>query len=452
MYLSQKNIGLLTMAFLLFAYFEVFTGLYFVSAIGASLFLMIFVKFVQDLGNKIEVRDLIVFLATLQWVVGPILAYNVLPADELYWMDVDEATYMNYVVPGCIALVIGLYFPLSEERIIGKEQIDKVRIYLKDNKYLGYMLVGVGLAASFISGYLPASLSFLFFLLGNLQFIGVYLILFGDSKFKWLLFAGLMGMVIMGSVLRGMFGQLVLWLMFSFLIIAFVVKIPMVGKVLILSFGMVLVMLIQSTKDEYRQATWYASSSQSNSAIYKELLLDRLTNPSKMFASAPLENLGARLNQGWIIARIMGHMPKKQSFVKGETIETAIYAGILPRVLAPHKAKAGGRANFERFTGTVLPESTSMDISVIGEGYANFGVFGGIVFMLIIGLFYNWVIIKVIKISRNHPTLIIWLPLLFFQVIKAETDFATVFNYLTKASLITFLVFWGFNKVLKIKM
>jgi hypothetical protein len=359
---------------------------------------------------------------------------------------------MNYIVPGCIALVIGLYFPLSEERIIGKEQLDKVRIYLKDNKYLGYILVGVGLAASFISGYLPDSLTFLFFLLGNLQFIGVYLLLFGDSKFKWLLFAGLLGMVIMGSILRGMFGQLVLWLMFSLLIIAFVVKIPMFGKVLILSFGMLLVMLIQSTKDEYRQATWYASSLKSNSEIYNELLIDRLTHPSKMFSSAPLENLGARLNQGWIIARIMGHIPEKQAFVKGETIETAIYAGILPRVLAPHKAKAGGHANFERFTGTVLPKGTSMDISVIGEGYANFGVFGGIVFMLIIGLFYNWIIIIVIKISRNHPTLIIWLPLLFFQVIKAETDFATVFNYLTKASLITFLVFWGFNKVLKIKM
>jgi hypothetical protein len=153
-------------------------------------------------------------------------------------------------------------------------------------------------------------------------------------------------------------------------------------------------------------------------------------------------NMAARLNQGWIIARIMNYMPEKQPFVRGETIETALYAALVPRILVPGKIKAGGRANFERFTGTPLPETTSMDISLVGEGYANFGLLGGMVFIFLVSLLYNWVIVKVIELSKNNPTLILWIPLLFFQVMKAETDFATVFNYLTKAALVTFLAFY----------
>jgi hypothetical protein len=451
-YISNQNIGVITISLLLFTYYQVNTELYYVSAMGAAMFLFVFIKFLQNLGKFVEVRDLIGFLSILQWVVGPILAYNILPYDELYWMDVPESEYMNFVVSACAALLIGMNFPTAKDNSIGVVELDSASKYLKENPYVGYIIAGGGLVASFLSSYVPGSLGFLFFLLGNLQFVGVYMILFGDSKFKWFLFAGLMGTVIVGSVMRAMFGQLMLWLLFSFLMIAYVVKIPMYGKVILISIGVLLILMIQSTKDEYRKATWYASSSKSNGEIYQELLMDRISNPSKLFSSGPLENMGARLNQGWIIARIMGHMPLKYAFVKGETIETGIYASLLPRVLAPNKAKAGGRANFERFTGTPLPEGTSMDISLVGEAYANYGVLGGIVFMFIVGLFYNWLIIRIVKISKKHPVLVLFMPLLFFQVIKAETDFATIFNYITKAALVVYLVFLGMKTFLKIEM
>lgn len=452
MFLSNKNIGLLAIVILLFTYYNMFTDLYYVSALGLALFLMIFVKFVRDLGQKIEVRDLIAFMSILQWIVGPVLAYNILPYDDLYWMDVPEETYMDYVVPACMAFVIGMYFPISSERVVGSFEIERVKEYLIEHPYVGYIIAASGIVAGFVSSYVPGSLGFLFKLLGSLQFVGVYMILFGNSKFKWILFAGVLGTVIMASVLQGMFGELMLWFLFSFLIIAIVVKMPIWGKVALMVFGFFVIIIIQSTKEEYRKATWFATSSQSNSEIYKEIIIQRLSNPSALFGSGTLENMGARLNQGWIIARIMGNMPENYSFVKGETITTAIYAGLVPRIFVPDKAMAGGRANFERFTGTPLPETTSMDISLVGEGYANYGVLGGIVFLLVIGLFYNWVIIRVVKISNNHPVLILFIPMLFFDVIKAETDFATIFNYLTKSALIVYLVFWGMNRILKIEM
>ncbi len=452
MKITYRALMLIGIGLLIFAYFELFTNLYFVSSIGCALSACVFIKFLQDLGSRIEVRDLVGFLALTQWIVGPVLAYNVLPYDELYYMDVSEEVYMNYVVPACAALVLGMYFPFSNERIINHEDIDAIKVFLADKKHLGFMIAGIGILSGLAGGFLPKSLSFMFFLLSGLQFVGIYIILFTDTKYKWYAFAGVMGMAVLSAVKMGMFGELVLWFMFSLLVVALVLRMSMITKVIIISIGFSLILLIQSTKQEYRMATWYAESNKSNTEIYKEVVSSRLSNPSMLFETSVLQNMGARLNQGWIIARIIGHMPKKYDFVKGETIETALYAGLLPRVLAPKKAVAGGRANFERFTGTELPETTSMDISLAGEGYANFGVWGGIVFLFFVGVFYNVIITKVIAISKKYPTLVLWLPVLFFQVIKAETDFATVFNHFTKAAMVAFMIFWGMTRVLKLKM
>lgn len=449
MYLSVRSIRLLAIGFLVFTWFEVFTSLYYVSGLGIALFAGLAVKFVQDLGKRIEIRDLISFMSVMQWIIGPVMAYHFLPYDELYYMAVPETVYMNFVVPICYFMVLGLYLPLTEERIVNHEDVDRMKEYITAHPYIGYVLAVIGLVAGFVGKSLPSSLTFFVFLITNLQYVGMYMILFSDTKFKWLVFAGIMGLATFAAILEGMFGELIQWFMLSFLIIAMVVKIPMWGKVILLSVGLFLIMLVQSTKEEYRLATWYASKTKANSEIYKEIIMSRLASPSLLFDQGTTENMGARLNQGWIIARIMNYMPEKQPFVKGETIEKAFYATLLPRFLAPSKVQAGGRANFERFTGTPLPETTSMDISLVGEGYANFGFLGGMVFIFLVSLLYNWVVVKVIALSKKNPPLILWIPFLFFQVMKAETDFATVFNYLVKASVIAFIMFYIIRKILK---
>lgn len=442
MFLSNRSIGLFVVALGVFTLFQCFTHLYFGSAIAISIFAGMFLKFVQDLGNRIEIRDIIAFMAILQWLVGPVLAYNVLPYDDLYWMDVSEEQYMAYMVPLCLFMLLGLYFPLTDDRLILKEDLDRAGEYINAHPMVGYIMTGVGVVAGMAGKFLPSSLTFLMFLVTNLQYVGVYMILFGNTKFKWIIFGVVMGMATFGAVLQGMFGELVQWFILSFLVVSILFKMPMWAKSIMIIFGLGVMSLVQSTKDEYRKATWYANSDKTNDQIYKEILMQRLSSPGFLFEPAVVNNMGARLNQGWIIARIMGHMPEKYDFVRGETVQTALVAALLPRFLAPNKAKAGGKANFERFTGTVLPETTSMDISLAGEGYANFGVVGGWFFIFFVSLFYNWVIIKIISLSKNNPTLVLWIPFLFFQPMKAETDFATVFNYLTKAALVAFLVFY----------
>ena len=136
-------------------------------------------------------------------------------------------------------------------------------------------------------------------------------------------------------------------------------------------------------------------------------------------------------------------MPEKQPFFEGETIKDAISAAVLPRFLNPSKKKAGGQENFRRFTGLDIGDGTSMGISVIGEAYGNYGRNGGIIFMGVWGfvlvLFWRFILKK----AQQNILLLAFLPLIFLQVIKAETELVVVLNHLIKASIVVFLFFWA---------
>jgi len=453
MFVSYRNIITIGLLILYYTYLVVVSGLYFMSAFGVCLFVFIFLKFTYDLGRKIEIRDIIAFIATAQWLLGPVLAYNVLPVHDLYYMSIPEEVYMNYVALGTFAMIVGLYIPLSKNMIVGEKQFDDVKEFLKGNSNLGYWLVAAGIIFGFAGKYAPASLGFLFLLLSNMEFVGIFLILFGSkSAYKWLIFAGVLGALVVNSALQGMFHELIMWMLFIFIILAFIVKVKMWVKVSIFTVGIFLLLFIQSIKVEYRNATWYSASNKSNGEIFQEIAGERLLNPSLIFESEAMNIAGARLNQGWIISRIMNHIPENREFLYGETISNGIVAGILPRILLPDKAKAGGHENFERFTGTPLAKGTSMNLSVIGEAYGNYGFIGGIIFMFFLGSFYNWIIIYVIKLSKKNPTLILWLPLLFFQVIKAETDFAIVFNHLAKSAIVIWFAYSFSKNILKVNI
>jgi len=452
--MSKKYIGFIGLVIFAFACFEFFSDLYLFTSLGLALVIFIFVKFYFDMGKRVEIRDVIVLMATMQWILGPAMAYHLFPEHPLFYMAVDEKQYMNFIVPACYALVIGLYLPLSSNRIVGEIQFDKVREFVSDKPKLAYILIGMGLFFNAIRKFMPGSLEFFFFLLGNMQFVGLFLLMLTPAaKFKWILFGFVMFLLISNSVLQGMFHQLLLWLIFLFLIMALIFRFSFYTKTLFFLVGLILVTLIQSMKDDYREETWYKTElSNSKQNIFRDVFMKRVNNPSAIFEGEMMNNMNTRLNQGWIIARILNHVPENEPFAEGETVKKALTAAVLPRILNPNKVVAGGKVNFERFTGTYINKKTSMDLSIAGEAYANFGVSGGVLFLFLLGLFYNLVLIRILKISLKHPVLILWIPLLFFQVIKAETDFSTVLNHLIKSAVVVAAVFWGFKNILKIEL
>ena len=392
------------------------------------------------MGKTIPIIDLITAMAALQWILGPFIEYSKETSHYKYYMYVDEPTYMSFIVPAVIAFVLGTRIYKSNTYL--DEIGDRVKLLLEVNPKLPYLLIIGGLAISFTSSFVPAFLRFVFFLLSNVKYIGVIYLLFSDKPNRWPIFWGMMSFTAITSIAAGLFHDLLLWGMLTFTFIAREMRLSQLKKYAVVVLAVLFATTIQSVKSQYREMVWAQGYTGNKLALFLSLSSDQIFGDNSDKPKTDTD-VNVRLNQGWIISAVMHNVPEREPYAGGSTIIESIKASLLPRFLAPDKKKAGGQENFEKFTGLMLGENTSMGISLVGEGYANYGIWGGILFMFCWGLFVSWFWKKLIRWGDSiYPTLLIWSPILFLQVIKAETEFAVVLNHLIKAAVLVFGLLW----------
>jgi len=432
-----------------FFLFYLFLSFEFYSSAGIAIFTYFSTKFFFELGVKIEIKDIIIIISALQWVIGPLLAYKIFPDNEFYFMAVDIDEYMGFVVPAVYCFSLGLYFPLVKNNTPQSFYLDKISAQLKKNKNLDLILIGSGIFIEAVRGFFPSSLAFFAVLLSSIRFIGLFFLLISNRKNKWWIIAFVLLNFFALTLGRGMFHQLILWLTFFIIIAAFITKPSFLRKLLFSFLFIFFLVTLQTIKSQYRSAL--ADGATDKAGKFTELVQEQVLEGSYISSEQNLGAMVVRINQGWIIARIMSWTPKHEPFGQGETIIEALEAVFMPRFLFPDKIIAGGRTYFTRFTGKKISDSTSMGLSLLGEAYANFGKNGGAFFLFIIGLFYNIVIYTIFRVAKKNPTLILFLPLIFLQVVKAETDFSVIINHLFKAIITVFIIYKGF-KVIGIKV
>ncbi len=437
---------------LAFIYLAAITSFSFSSAIGIALFIFFSLKFFDGIGKTVEIRDLIITLALLQWIVGPVLKYHLSPNDIFYYMAVSEQEYMSFVLPASAVFIAGLYFPGMYKKLDSEHHIDLVNRILKKYPNIDLILIGTGVAAAIAEDFVPLSLKFFAFLIGGSRFIGLFFLVLSQRKYKWYIFSAMILWLMLDTIRDAIFHELLLWIIFLFIVIAFLNRFKARQKLIFFVPFLVLMILIQSVKFYFRQEIAAYTGTFDRAGLFTEMVQQELSSGEKTMSVSNFDAAIDRINQGWIVARIMRYTPYYEPYAKGETIITGIEASLIPRFLNPDKPKAGGRDNFERFTGKKLSEQTSMGLSPLGEAYANFGVNGGILFMFLLGLFYNLYMLVIVRLSDKYPSLILWLPLLFLQVVKAETDFVVVLNHLVKASMVVALLIFLIRKGLSIKI
>lgn len=393
-------------------------------------------KFLKALGTQIPIMEFLLLIAGLQWIVGPIIEYYYPSFHYKYFMYVDEKVYMAYVVPAYLVFV-GMVFR-------GIRSLKNLSInpdHLLYFKHYGFRIFLLGVAFDLASGFLPGSLGFLAFLVSNFKFAGAIILFFSnDPKLKKLFYFTLI-YLFLRAIQNAMFHDLVLWAAFFYMFWALRYKPSYKQIFLTFLIGLFSLTTLQTVKSAYRLQVWYGNAD-NKLELFTGLFVDAIffTDSNSDELSGDQNNV--RLNQGWIISAIMYEIPTNQAFLNGSTVIEAIGASILPRFLNPNKKEAGGRENFTKFTGIQLADGTSMGISLVGEGYGNFGVFGGIVFMGV----WGWVLTKywtfLIGVTQRNILLLAFLPLIFLQVVKAETELVVVLNHLVKASIVVFLFFW----------
>ncbi|MEM6515883.1 MAG: hypothetical protein AAF688_06845 [Bacteroidota bacterium] len=414
--------------------------------IGLVAVIYAFISFINGLGKTVPILEFMILIAGLQWIVGPLIEYS-FPSDHYrYYMYVDQTTYMGYIVPAYSAFIIAAF--------LGVRLKDKIFIPIDDlkrYKKYGLTVFVIGVIFDLGSGYLPGTLGFFAFIVANFKFAGAIILFFSeDARLKKIFYFSIV-YLFLRSLQAAMFHDLVLWSVFFYMFWALKFK-PSKKQIYTTIFiGVFSLSTLQTIKAAYRSQIW--NGYQGNQLeLFVSLFVDALffddssTNTEQDLTG---DENNVRLNQGWIISAILDEIPKRVDYLEGTTIKEAVTASILPRFLNPDKKEAGGRENFMKFTGLSLGENTSMGISIIGEAYGNYGIMGGILFMGIWGYFLGWYWKILLKILDKNPLVLAFLPIIFLQVVKAETELVVVLNHLVKASIVVFLFFWAVRKILK---
>jgi hypothetical protein len=408
---------------------------------------LVAVKFIRALGKRVPILELMLLIAGLQWIVGPIIEYGSPSLHYKYYMYVEEAVYMQYIVPAYILFSGGIIFGLKKTNRYDF-QLEALRHYSKQGLYI----FGIGVVFDVVGGSLPGALGFFAFILSNFKYAGAIILYYSDRKALKTLFYGVILYLLVTSITKGLFHDFILWSVFFYMFWAKKFKPSLMTILSTFAIAGVLLFTLQVAKAAYRMELKEGYSGNKVELLFTLMSSAFLVDETTTSEFDDDIDSNVRLNQGWIISAIIEHIPKNQPFFDGVTITEAITASILPRFLNPNKAKAGGRENFRNFTGLDIGEGTSMGISIIGEAYGNFGKLGGILFMGVWGYFLLRVWRVLLRLILENRLLVAFLPLMFLQVIKAETELVVVLNHLIKASIVIWAFFWFAKKRLNWKL
>lgn len=386
-------------------------------------------EFQKRIDQGLPLMQLCALLAVLQWTVGALFAYRTDLVEGRYAMYVGEDLYYSYALPGTCAFVLGLLAVGSSVR-----QRPLLRFANRDHfPAMGFALNFIAISARIIAPGVPSSLMFAVHVLTQLGYVGGIYFLFSRSPYRWPLFLASYVTLFRVAAAGGYFHDAILWIMLVFSY-AYGLKRRDAGqKAFMLIVAGLCLFTLQGIKQDYRK------SGQKDSALLVDQMAGFWTSSDNWTSRDMLANVITRLNQGWIISAVLNHVPAKEPFCNGETVKDAVVASLLPRVLFPNKKMSGGQDGFMRFTGLDIDKkSTSMAISPLGEAYANYGRAGGIFTMLVFGLSFSTLYALLLRYAVRHPTFLFWVPLVFYQGIKAETEFLTVMNQIVKGSIVAF--------------
>lgn len=438
----RKNVYFfLGFAFLVFLYFNNIVNLGGYESFSIALLVFSIFDFLDNIGKKVVVMDIAVIVSVFTWLVMPVIFYQFYTKDDhiarifYKYMPIPAEQYFSFVLPGTLCMIAGFKLPLRKLEINTDPEgyKKKLEVFFKGKARIGFILIGISLVSGLLNYVLPYTLRRVTNLLEHLSYVGVFYIFFSDHKHKNKILVAVLSLLVINSIATGLFGELVYLLALFYILIAlYLKKISFFSKLSICIAGLMVIFLIQNIKEAYRAKAWISGG---DASYFVELIGNSIGDPASMFQKKKLFRTAVRMNQGWLIAVTMDRVPRVYEFAHGETIMISVAAAFVPRFIWPDKPEAGGKYNLKRFWGYNLV-GYSMNIGPIGEAYANYGRNGGILFMFFYGLFFNTLLTSLLKWSEKKPTILCWIPFLFFYVVVMETDILT-----TVGSIVTSLIF-----------
>lgn len=422
--------------------------------IGILLFVFVLIRLVFKSGYEITIKEILLFVLILQYFIAPSVVYNKYNndvGDFGYDMKIEKEEYFSFLVGAVISIYVGLFLPLFKTKTNTIELFEKIKL-LKHNFKIGQILLITGFASHIIVPFLPSTFTFLGLFLTNLKYVGLFYIYFSDSNKKFIYIFITLAYLVLNIISGGVFIDLFIWSLFIATYFILNKRINITVKVAVLVLGIFSALLVQSIKADYRKVIWHGENIEEvqEEQVFIDLTSAKLQNAATIFEEDNLKGFFSRINQGWILSNVLEHVPKNENFSNGDLFLRELKGIVLPRILAPDKITASGkdvREKFMKYTGRILLGNTTMNVGLISDGYINFGKVGCWIYMFFFGLFINYFIYKIFELSTSYPTLILWLPVLFFYVLRAANDFYMIMNYLVKSSMLLAAVLYLFRNV-----
>ena len=378
-------------------------------------------------------------IACIQWILAPWAAYHlphVLP------MATTASDYFGFAVPATFALVAGVYLPLRRR---GRYQLDRhfgtiaappVFRLTCEVMVFGGLFVRIVMPA-----LLPSSLRYAAMLFGALSLVGAFGLMLVRASGWGLRVALALGVQLAYAAADGVFHEALLWVLYFGLMLTYRFRLRARTLLLTAVSAVIALLTLNGFKADYRQMIETEQLSTSDKLqLAARSFYDLLSRPGDVFSVTNRDFNISRVNQGWVISRILVWVPNAEPFAGGETIVQAVRAAVLPRVLDSDKVSAGGRDYTPRFTGMELVKGTSINLSIAGEMYANFGRTGAWLGVFVYGLWIGFVFRFFVQWSRQSPLLWAWVPYVMLWTVTAESGLAETLNQVTKSFVVMLVV------------
>ncbi len=391
-----------------------------------------------SIGSVMPIRYLLGSFMCLQMFVGPTFAYHGLDEfqHEVYQMKIQQEVYYMYMIPAISMFIVGLH--VTARKLKGEIiNVKAVSAFVDRSGDLAYYFIAIGFLSTVISTYFSAVFSFVFYLLASFKFIGLFMLLLGTRRLKPVMLVIVFGSVISSSLLSAMFHDLLTWLIMLGAILAIKYKPSLLLKASVAFGFIVLALVIQQLKGAYRQEAWFGSGGGIDA--FEKVYTKQQENQG-FFSKESLARSNVRINQGFIITNILRTVPARVPYENGKELLQILEAAFLPRFLAPNKLNAGDRNIFMKYTGMFIAPGTSMALSSPGDGYINFGAFGGSIFMFFLGLLFSETLNAFHKFSRYYPVLLLFTPMVFYYPMRPDCELQTSLGHLVKSCFLIFMM------------
>lgn len=437
----------LIISFLSAGIISLFSQIPFISWAALSYSILLLIRLIDSLGHRLPFKELIIAIMGIQMLMSPFLEYYYYQLGIYGGMNVEDLTYYAYVFPCMILLHFGLelYYPRND---FETKLFKILSLKTRENETRGLFLIIIGYAAYGIMNVLPSvgPFGFILELVAFCRFIGFLYIWISGSRYTVLAFLAVIVPFALEAINQTLLIQAIV--LFTMLMSIYFMKhkTSRVKIYMVFIMASFLLLVAQSIKYGFRKTVSDKDFKGDPALLFTQSVVQQFVNYRSLDVKDVAAHVNVRINQGWILSDILNNFKGREHRIQPDYFKREVLGILLPRFIYPEKPVVGDHAKFREYTGWSLSKRVSMSVGLMGDGYGNFGKFGGVLYSFAFGLFLGLIFRWWNKVAQLHPTVILWGVMIFFYCMRAGDETYIILNWIVKSSIFVFMYFLIFEK------